>query len=765
MVGATFDELYLVYGYDDGRRHTWPSIPPLRRLYPSTIMTIRTCTLALLITVLSTAEGARAQDAPAADTYDQALAYLEAGDTTAAIVWLRSVVKERRDHGPAHLRLGALLSARASEVERDFQQRAEAEKMLERAFRLMGDDPEVLLEYGLLMRKKQVRVDAKRILDRAWAAAEKRGESLTARDRARLHYELGRIYEAWWEDWQGLVMIPATAPGIACWRVPTDEYPPPRPELAVICPERWWDEYEHLPPLADLKSEERERMVAHYLMAAEADPSHVDAAVAALGHLADAEDWRRYDELAHHLVRNAPDEPRAHLFLGLGLHRRGRVGEAARAFGRALELLPSEERRAFESPERILTKDLRARYQESDSSIREAISRVVFTGKDPLFLTEGNERLMEHYSRLAWAELKFAAPASGLRGWSSDRGEIWVRYGEPERSYMCCYGDGTRTIYWSYGREGPLFTFKRQLTYRRARFTESANALADDMEATAPERYRPTTVTALHALPHQVARFRGSGERLTRVEIYAAPPADSLFAAPGARLETGIFTFLDDYTPVWNRRAGAEVTEQGVALTYRFELPPGRYRYGLEARLAGPDSIPRPAARERAPLEADGYPPGRLALSDLLLAADTVRPRLQTPTRREDLVIAPLRGTTVAAGEAIHLYFEVYGLSADSAGFGSYRAELAVEDSTERNVAERLLRAGRELLGRGAPDTRVSWERQTVVVDDLVPEYLSVEVPTLDEGDYVVRVRLTDLATGNTTERLRRLRVPAREGG
>ena len=710
--------------------------------------------------------GQEAVEGPA--DYAQAMAYLSAGDTAAAIVWLRDVVEEEPDFGPAFLRLGSLLATRASEVEGEFGQRSEAEKLLERAFRLMGSDPEVLLEYGLLLRKKQMRVDAKRVLDRAWQAAVRQGETFAPDQRARLHLELGKIYETWWEDWQGLVQIPPAAAGIRCSRV---EEPRPHYETAVACPEFWHDQLQGVIRLADHKSEERARMLDHFRLALEADPGLMEAAGRLLGHLADAGEWAEYEQVSAQLVRRAPDDPRTHLFRGLGLHERGRVTEADAAFGRALALLPAEERRVFTDVGPLLTSRGREEYLARDSAGRAETARMVFTGKDPLFLTEASERRLEHYARLAWAELKFSAPASGLRGWDSDRGRIWVRYGPPADSYQCCYGgqvagsssmpgaDGLRYVYWSYGRQGPLFTFSRNVTYRRARFTDPAGELAQALEATSPELYRPRTITTLHPLPHQAARFRGAEGDLTRIELYAAPPLDSLFAAPGSRLETGVFTFLADYTPVWEQRRVLDVSDRPLGLTYRFEVPPGRFRYGIEARLTGPDSLIRPAARAREALNADGFPPGRLAISDLLLTVSPVIAATEGPTRRDQLVLAPLRGTTLAAGDPIHLYFEIYGLEVGASGVAAYRAELAVEDSTERNVAQRLLRAGRQLAGAGAEETRVSWERQMRVEDDLVPEFLSVEVPSLAPGQYVVRVRITDVATGRSAERIRPLSV------
>lgn len=140
--------------------------------------------------------------------YTAALAKLAAGDTLGALADLREAIKARPDFGPAHLRLGALLSAHAGEASANYQERIEAEKALARATQLMPNDPVALLEYGLLLRRQQIKTDAKRVLDRAWAAAERSGAALSPEDRARLHFELGKVYEAWWEDWHNLVQIP-----------------------------------------------------------------------------------------------------------------------------------------------------------------------------------------------------------------------------------------------------------------------------------------------------------------------------------------------------------------------------------------------------------------------------------------------------------------------------------------------------------------------------------------------------------------------------
>ncbi len=54
---------------------------------------------------------------------------------------------------------------------------------------------------------------------------------------------------------------------------------------------------------------------------------------------------------------------------------------------------------------------------------------IYWNANDPLFLTKYNERLLEHYSRVAYANLRFGF--NDIPGWKTDRGEVYVRYGEP----------------------------------------------------------------------------------------------------------------------------------------------------------------------------------------------------------------------------------------------------------------------------------------------------------------------------------------------
>lgn len=692
-------------------------------------------------------------------SYTEALDLLERGDTAAAIEDLRAATEEAPDFGPAFLRLGAVLAAESTELDIDWKKRKVAMAALKEAWRLMGDDPEVLLRYGLLLKKQGIRVDAKRVLERAWKTARARGDSLDPKLRAELHWTLGRIYERWREDFRNLVDIPPSAQQITCTAAAAATFGEPtmgQKDRSVMCPRQWAEQLNGVVPIADLRSEDRERMIEHFRLALAADSTRTDVGITLLGYLADSEVWGEYLRVARWLVRSNPRDARAHVFLGLGLHERGLDTHADTAFATALALLKPGERRAFDDVSPLLTRAGAKLYAGMDSAERRDAARVFFASSDPSFLTDVEERQLEHYARVAWAELKFGEPTTGQRGWDSEIGQIWIRYGRPWKRYQCCYGLRPRFIYWSYGEDGPVFVFYGQPVYL---MTDLSKQVADQLAATVPEFYKPNTVTASYGILHQLARFRGGEPELTRVEIYGAVPLDSLGAGPGTSLDAGIFVFDPSYHPLWKKVSSLKIGDTAVGLSYQLELGPGEYRYGLEARRAGIESQARPIARARERLEVEGFPAGQLALSDILVA-DAIQP-VETPvTTRKGLRIAPSRTLEFAPGAPIAIYFEIYGLTLDEEGAARYRVEMSVEGAERKNLIARVASGLVELFrGGGDREPRAAWDRVVRVKDDRALEYLSIDLGTRDPGQYRISVKVTDRATGAAATAERRFHV------
>lgn len=197
--------------------------------------------------------------------------------------------------------------------------------------------------------------------------------------------------------------------------------------------------------------------------------------------------------------------------------------------------------------------------------------------------------------------------------------------------------------------------------------------------------------------------------------------------------------------------------DEATALGYRFEVRPGTLRYGLEARAAGPEGLSRPVARVRDTLVAAVAPGGHLAISDLLLA-ESLEPRVEPARRRPDLVMRPSRTLAFAAGDPVHLYFELYNLHAGKDGLAHYAVRLGVEGTTGGGIVARIARGVTRLFS-GERDVRVEFERAVPLVDDRTIDYLSLELRAGDSGNYVLRVEVTDTVSGEGVRASRGFRV------
>ena len=713
--------------------------------------------LAGILTLAPAAVGAQVPEPP---EYRGAVERLAASDTAAAIPLLRQTIEAAPRFGPAYFQLGAILAARASSRHGYEAGRAEAERLLHRAAQLMDDDPLVLLEIGLVLRKQGVRVDAQRVIERAERLAARRADSVPPTDRARLEYQLGLIYEAYWEDRAHLLAsLPLGSFGCSLGAgQTTGDSVEVFSILAAACPEDLEDALRQTVAIADERADEYREMLARFHAALRADSTHADAALRLLGYLAERAEWQEYDRLLRRMIVARPEEPRLHLFAGLGAHERGLVSRADSAFRRALALLSPAQCAPFDDIAALMPRSVRARYAALDSAGRRETARRFFTGSDPLLLSVVEERRLEHWARLAWTELRFGAPETGERGWDTDRGRVWIRYGRPPLVFQCCFGGGGRTEFWSYGPSGPVFSFRRLLTQRHARHTAASHQLAEDeLAELSPQLYRPRGIAAVLAYPYQLVRSRGSRPDMVRVEIYAGPPLDSLRVAAGGALEAGVFVFDRDYQPMWESRRSLP-TERAAVVGYTFELAPSTVRFGIEARAEGAEGWERPLARVRDTLVAPAYPAGRIAMSDLLLA-DSIAPRVPSPVRRGDLAIVPSATLAFPIGRPAHLYFEVYEATVAADSVAYYDVDITVTDSTASGLLAGVVRGLQRIVGRGADRTTVHWERAWRPEGDRAIEYVSLELARPAAGTYVVTVTVRDRTSGQTATAERRFRV------
>ncbi len=665
---------------------------------------------------------------------------------------LEKAVEAEPRFADAHYHLGRLYTHRASAVETDFRDRLRAEKALLEALRLSPNDPRYMLELARLRLKQHMRIDSERLFGRALEGAEKLGDPDVL---AEVHFNLGYIKELRFQALQNRRLSPLFRG-------------PPVGELGLMHdyePARYGNAYlDDAAPIGGSGDADKERMVEHYRASLRYDPYHVAAAVRLMGHLLDERRLGEYLAIARRLRTAHPERPEPFLYLGLGLHAAGREDEAGVAFEDGLARLPEEERGAIENLAPIMTRSAASDYLTMDDQSREEYNTRYWRLFDPLYLTRSNERHLEHLSRVAYADLRFSAPESGLRGWETDPGVIYVRYGPPlevatfganthDRGNP--YAVGRRSIIWSYGENGPLFIFRQMPGYLSTRFAGDYHFIAENYRQMAPALYENIpSLPKMLDLPVQLARFRGRTPDEIALEVHAAIPlvdlAENLDLRQG-EIETGVFLLNRQGETIIERVKTellkyAESPEVNEFRSWRIITPPGG---PIVAAVEARDAVTWRAAASRDTFTAEPFVEDSINLSDILVA-DAIRPLIEDPVSRFDFEIFPNASLEFRPGEPVHIYYEVYGLRQDDEGFASYEVSLQVRvKKLKRGGGIGALLGviadawGFSIVGDDRLELRYSRE---VKMDgrDRVTEYLSLDPREVPEGEYEIRLRVWD---------------------
>jgi GWxTD domain-containing protein len=716
-------------------------------------------------------QGHQADDAitRASRLVGEAVQFASQGDTASALERLEQAVKLHPTLAEAHYRRGMLLAQQAGNGLGDMFKRRAAGAALERAIRIDQGNPAYYLELGKLRLKQGLqRIDAGRLFNRALKVAEERADPALV---AEVQGQLGEIDFRRYQTVGHRRLL--TGGGLRF----DPEEALANPHYAKDFLAQQTSEIENAGELDLLQAEE------HFRSGVAAWPAHNLSNAGLLGILYDGQRFEEFHEVARGFARAAPGNPRAHLFHGLGLWRLGRGREANRAFDRGLEHLLPGERSRLADLSIILRRTDAEQYRALSSAQRAEYNRVYWAANDPLRLTEENEHLLEHLARVAYTDLRFSAPELHLRGWETDRGAIYLRYGPPPviatfPAETHQIGDdptsiGMITTVWFYPERNLRFVFNGPPTYNFARFAGEFRAYAEDARYAIPVKYDNVPVTeALDSIPVQVAEFRHPGDSSrTELVFFAGLPLVRMARGVDLRegpIENGLFiTDLLEREVVTDRRDERVVFTAGRQFeqrTYTAAVPAGQYRYRVEVRQPTTGR----AARGGGWLPVESFHRNTLMVSDIILA-DRVAPRRELPAGRRDFFLDPNPAMRFAPGGAVHLYWEIYNLQPDTAGSVQYTVEarLRVQSLERTSVVARAFGPVFDAMGLTAQgDEPVSLRydvSDALVGRDRVPAWVAVDLLEAPSGTYTLELDIVDRVSGQTTTRRRVFTVSDRE--
>jgi hypothetical protein len=454
-----------------------------------------------------------------------------------------------------------------------------------------------------------------------------------------------------------------------------------------------------------------------------------------------------------------------HALEGYILHLQGDFPRAEQAFHAAVESMPEREREEWTTPRYVLSPDAERAFRRANGDEQTRTRDRLWRFSNPLFLVDGNDRLTDHYARLALARIRRDAENPHLMQWEDDLEEALIRYG--------------RTIGWSRTRgtaslRGQLQDNRQVVAHHdpasrgylfSEEFLESPADIPPEAWITAPREAR-TWYAAPYApdfrgLETQVARFR-RGDSLLVVGAYRPDPDSRLAGVPEpAEDRRDPFGSWDPFGGAGEREAEARpaeaadgggsgdgtleaglflVEEDGATIhevrgrdregVLTLQAPTGRYVSSLELLDLGGGA----AWRARQGVTQVELPRGLAGLSDLLI----LREDAPLPGSLEEALPLIRPGIRVRSEERFAIAWEVYGLQVEEP------ARITI--GFTRGRPGFLRRAG-EFVGVVETDEPVEISFDETGPDEIQILFRALEMrlPPLSPGEYTLHVRL-DLA-------------------
>jgi GWxTD domain-containing protein len=465
------------------------------------------------------------------------------------------------------------------------------------------------------------------------------------------------------------------------------------------------------------------------------------------------------DSLCARLETETPQSPWPHLVRGMLFTKAGAWTRARESYDAAFDLMSETERKPFWS---LASVDPRAEEERRAAPDTVRYWRDFWRWHDPTPADDENPMLLDHYRRMVLAELLFGRPELGMPGWDAAPGRTLVRYGVPsDWTYLTDVrrGGDVRVNSWlavpsldiRYGQDGStlLFTF---LDYNlNGRFLNPISGAPSNLDlftAQVPSMYRAPFPSPERDQEIEIWRFLDPATGRGRIEVAAAISPDDW--PPGVLDEPHrLASRIALYDSSWVRRDAAVGS---WALFQKDDL--GRL-VGLFRLDASPESlIVGMETRDRLEAgRADGYatlPPdtvrSRPSLSDLAFFSEVGFDPGEGGYPWAYGNALPDPGHLYPVGRPIGIGFEAYGLEQDPGGDHSVRIRITVGRKTERGWLRVLLP-----FGGSSPEGEMVFEDSGP--GPVLTQLLSVDLPPLAPGSYLLRVEIEDLLGARVVER------------
>ena len=474
-------------------------------------------------------------------------------------------------------------------------------------------------------------------------------------------------------------------------------------------------------------------------------------------------------------VKINPEDKNCHLFLGFAYAQNEDFKLAQQEYEQAIKLMQPDERQLFHSIDLIISPEQKTEFDNASLRKQKKMAHTFWQAKDPFLMTEFNERKLEHYNRIAYANLRYSRPEKNIEGWQTDQGKVYIRFGKPETLYRTRPGiDVTASSGFS-SAVGSFFISKESWIYPNFQFIFEDRFLTtkyefawgsrpetdyrsvyEQMIKDTPDYYQYIPEEKKLEIAADFTNFKAKNDN-TVMDVGFSVPADSIDLLlhnnkRQANVRQGVFLVDEEwgknYNSIneynWTEELITEVgTEKYFIDRNSLTVEPGHYNLVIEVHDL--ESNKRNSLRKT--VDVTSFNTNELQLSDILLAFNIECDSGATNFARENLIILPNPLKKFPVASPISIYYEIYNLSQDSNGFTSFRIENKISSNREKvgTIKNFLTTLG---LVKIQGDVTTSYLYEGTSPTEY--QYQSINLSKRHQEDLILTVKVTDLRNNQT---------------
>jgi len=701
------------------------------------------CILLLILVYCRPLHAQTEDDFTSTDYYNKGLLFKRQNDIKSAIIAFEKVVNMDKRRADAYHQLALLYSELGT-----IHSRFKATSYLKKALRLDSKNVLYNLDMAKLALKKEMRGEAKTYFKKVIEYRPKNADAL---------YHLGVLEiddMLWYKD---LIN--------------------PKEDIVFS--------------FDDAAKEHRHQAKSYFLKAIQSEPGFA----LPYYHLAFVEyEFSNYDSMIIYLengIENNPEDANLALFMGLAWHRKHRYALAQKYFEQSKNLMKPEELRELVSVYPVLDPSTSQEYSGLDEEAKKKFASAFWRQRDPLLLTDVNERVLEHYSRLAYVNMRFGDPQRGINGWETDQGKTYIRFGAPEHKYRTRPSVGvvfnnpslindkpylnTSKEVWVY--DDFHLTFEDEFIRRKFEFkrdfqpNNDSKIIFENLIERQPESYEFDTNGSKFDVPYLIAQFMEDGGQ-SRIEIFYGIPSNYItFYRYGSdikvKLKKGFFVFNKDWEEI--SRSVTVTNKLPVSIQ---DMNGKFFKVGrFQSKLAsGPcnivlellDQYTQNYGHVREQLVTRNFDKSKIEMSDIVLAEDIIEDdSSNSPYRFNNLRIIPNLFRTFRSDDPIFIYFEIYNLRQNHEGETRFNIETTLDilDAHESTITKFASSIGKILGLTESKQGNVGTTHEYYGDSQTQHIYYAIRFSDTAAGEYQLKIKIIDIYSDTSVEKEVVLRI------